>query len=384
MDDRTNPMLRDISRRGFLKLGVAGATVAGISVIAGCSPAASPSTSAGSEPPASGAAPYKVGFAYIGPIADNGWTFTHNEARLEVEKAYPNVKTSYVELVPLSPDGTVIFRQLAQDNDMVIVNSSYGDLLLPVVTEFPNVLFMEAAGTTSLPNLQPFLVQAWKPAYIMGVAAGKLSGTGKLGYVGAFPSNSAFLDTTMFLAGARTVNPNATLQAVMINSFIDPPKATQAANALIDGGVDVMFDIQDDTSVIKTCQERGVWSCIWNRDNRDLGPDVFVNCINLRWDDYYVSQIGSAMDGAWKSTGQIEFIPFPDGADIVAPWGAKVPKEAADAGDGAHQEILDGFNPFTGPMNDSTGRERIPAGKSLTDVEIYAIDWVLEGVQGVL
>lgn len=386
-------LVQDVTRRRFLKLAGSAVSLAGIGgLVAACGDDDTPATTAGTTGATAAAttaapvadAPYKVGFAYIGPIADNGWTFTHDEGRLAVEAAYDNVETSYVEIVPLSPEGTVVFEQLAADNDMVIVNSGYGDLLLPVVEANPDVIFMETAGLTNLPNLQNYLVEAWKVSYILGTAAGALAPTGKLGYVGAFPSNAAFIDTTCFLLGARSVNPDASLQAVMINSFIDPPAATQAANALLDGGVEVMFDIQDDTSVLQVCQERGVWSCIWNRDNREFGPDVFVNCIDLNWRSYYVRRVGEAIEGTWESTGEIEHIPLGEGVDIVDPWGVNVPQEVQDLGNSARQRLLDGFEPYTGPLSDNTGTLRVEEGRTLTNPEIYEVDWIIDGIEGVI
>lgn len=382
-------MRSDVTRRRFLKLAGSAVSLAGIGgLVAACGEDDSPTTTAATTAATTSApAPaetFKVGFAYIGPIADNGWTFTHDEGRLAVEAAYDNVETTYVENVPLSPEGTVVFEQLAADNHMVIVNSGYGDLLLPVVEANPDVIFMEAAGITNLPNLQNYLVEAWKVAYILGTAAGALAPNGRLGYVGAFPNNAAFIDTTCFLLGARTVNPDATLQAVMINSYISPPEATQAAHALIDGGIEVMFDIQDDTSVLQVCQERDIWSMIWNRDNREFGPDVFVNCIDLFWQSYYVQKVGEAIDGTWESTGQIEHIPLGEGVDIVSPWGVNVPQDVQDVGNAARQRLLDGFEPYTGPLSDNTGAIRVEEGRTLTNAEIYQIDWIVDGIEGLI
>ena len=394
--------VQDVTRRRFIKLGggvVAFVGLGGLAAACGDEDdgpqAAPPTTAADTTVPATtesddgaanggAASPYRVGFAYIGPIADIGWTFTHDEGRQAVEAAYDNVETSFVEIVPLSPEGTVIFEQLAADNDMVIVNSGYGDLLLPVVEANPDTIFMEAAGLTNRPNLQNYIVEAWKVSYILGVAGGSLAPNGRLGYVGAFPSNPAYLDTTCFLMGARTVNPDATLQAVMINSYIDPPAATQAANALIDGGIEVMFDIQDDTSVLQVCQERGIWSCIWNRDNREFGPDVFVNAVDLDWRSYYVRRVGEALAGTWESTGQIEHLPLGDGVDIADSWGANVPQATQDLGNQARQRLLDGFEPYTGPLSDNTGTLRVREGQTLTNPEIYAIDWIIDGIDGLI
>jgi len=369
-----------VSRRDFLRSGALGAAVlaAGPVALAACS---SEETAA-----PTGDNPFKIGFAYISPRDDNGWSTTHDIGRQAVESRVANVETSWVDNVPISAEGTQVFENLASQNDMVVVNSEYSDFLVEVVERHPDIPFLEADGHRyDLENLRAYYVSHHKPAYVGGVAAGMLTETNRLGYVGAFPTATVFNDTNAFLLGARTVNPDVELQTVMIFSFFDPPGATQATNALIDGGSDVIFDVQDDTTPLQICEERGVWSMIWNKDNREFGPNAYVNAVALDWDDYYVSQVEAAIDGSWKNK--------PDGPDLLdlgagvdnTSWGQNVPQEVADAADIAHQAILDGqLEVYEGPLVDSEGNERVAAGQSLSDREVYDVDWSVEGVSGVL
>ena len=396
INDRPS-MPGDLGRRRVLQLGAAGVAslLGGAGVLSACGSdaktsgitsggtAAGPGTATASSGGGSDK-PFKVGFAYVGPISDNGWTFTHDEGRKAVEAAYPNVKTVYVESVPFGPEATQTFNKLAEENDFVIVCSEYADLLTPTVEKFPKKFFLEADGHTigKYKNLNSYYVAHHKVAYIMGVAAGLTTKTGKLGYVGAFPTSTVFNDTNCFLMGARTVRPDCTMNVVMINSFFDPPKATQAASALVDGGADVLFDVMDDTSVLQVAEKRNIHSAIWNRDNRSFGPNAFISAIDLNWKQYYIDQVKAAMDGTIKGLDDITILDLGKGVD-VAKWGDKVTPEAQKAGDAAKAKVKGGFEPYTGPIKDAGGTERVPAGKSLNASEVFRVDFSIEGVTGV-
>lgn len=381
------------SRRDFVKRGAAGAALLGLgpTILAACGDddvAAVTTAAAGAgATTAAPTEPFRVGFAYISPRDDNGWSTTHDIGRLSLPERIPNViAETWVDNVPLSAEATQIFENLAQENNMVIVASEYADLLYPVTERHPDVTFLECDGHRyDLPNVRQYYIAHWDPAYVMGVAAGLLTETGRLGYVGAFPTATVFNDTNAFLLGARSVRPDVELQVVMIFSFFDPPGATQAVNALIDGGADVIFDVQDDTTPLQIAEERGVWSCIWNKDNREFGPNAYVNAIALDWNDYYVDQVTKAIDGTWTNN--------PDGPDQLAmgagcditPWGQNVPQDARDAGDAAYAALLAGdISVYQGPLVDNAGNTQVAEGETLTIREMYDVNWSVEGVTGVL
>jgi basic membrane protein A and related proteins len=397
MTEHEQPSLNsELSRRRVLQFGAAGfaGVLGGASWLTACGsddkePAATSSgqataTTTGGQTTSGAAGAFRVGFAYVGPISDNGWTFTHDEARKAIEAEYSNVTTSYVESVPFGSEATQTFNNLAKESDLIIVCSEYADLLTPTVKNNPDKFFLECNGHTigTIDNLNSYYVAHHKVAYIMGVAAGLLTKSGHLGYVGAFPTSTVYNDTNCFLLGARTVRPDCTMNVVLINSFFDPPKATQAATALIDGGADVLFDVMDDTSVLQVAEKRGVFSAIWNRDNRSFGPNAFINAIDLNWKPFYIEQVKMAMDGTLKKLDDITILDLGQGVDSVA-WGDKVTAEAVAAGDAAKAKVAGGFEPYTGPIKDAGGTERVPAGKSLTLSEAYRVDYSIEGVTGV-
>jgi basic membrane protein A and related proteins len=366
-----------ITRRSLLKsAGVGVGLVAGGSLLAACGG----DEDGGATAPTGALDHLNVGFAYIGPITDNGWTFTHNQGREAVDAALGDrVTTSIVENVPISAEASQTFEQLASGNQLVIANTEYANFLSDVAARHAEVAFLECDGHTYTDNLYAYYVEHARPNYLLGVAGGVLSENGKLGYVGAFPTATAWNDVNPMLLGARTINPNATVQAVMISSFFDPQKATQATNALIDGGVDFVFSVMDEPSFLEVCEERGVWGASWNTDIREFGPNAYVNTYELDWRDFYVEQATAVLEGTWTSQDEVRLLPL-----SLGEWGDKVPQEVKDAVATAEADLGEAPTPYIGPLVDDQGMERVAEGQTLTPVEAYAIDWGLEGVRGVV
>jgi basic membrane protein A len=369
-----------ITRRRLLKsAGMGAAGLAAGAILAACGGGGTTTTPTSAGGSASGAGKTaRVGFAYIGPVTDNGWTFTHDQGRKAVEAKFGSqVKTTFVENVPISAEASQTFEQLASSNDLVIANTEYANFLSDVAARHPDVHFLEADGHTFTNNLFAYYVAHHRPNYLLGVAGGLLSKTGKLGYVGAFPTATAFNDVNPMLLGARTVNPNATVQAVMISSFFDPQKATAATNALIDGGADFIFAVMDEPSFLQVCEKRGVWGAAWNLDIRQFGPNAYVNSYLLEWGPFYIDQTQKTIDGTWTAEKEVHLLPV-----NLGNWGDKVPQDVQSKVADAKAKIDGGFNPYTGPLTDNKGKERLPAGQELTDLQAYSIDWAVQGVSG--
>jgi basic membrane lipoprotein Med (substrate-binding protein (PBP1-ABC) superfamily) len=343
-------------------------------------------TSSGTTPATSGGAALeklRLGFAYIGPINDNGWTQEHHRGRqLVFDTLGTQVEGTYVENVLFDPAQTTpIFEDLAQNHDFVIANTEYATLLSDVAAKYPEVHFLECDGHTYADNLYSFYVKHTQPAYALGVAAALLNEGGdcRIGYIGAFPTATAYNDVNGLLLGARTINPNATVQAVMISSFFDPPKATAAANALLGEDINFLFSVMDEPSFLQVANDAGVWAAAWNTDVREFGPEVYVNTLQLDFGPYYLEQAQVALAGTWEAKMQPDLLPLDLGA-----WGDQVPAEVVAAVDELRPQLLDGtINPYTGPIVDNQGTERLPEGASLDDQQAYLIDWAVEGVSGV-
>jgi basic membrane lipoprotein Med (substrate-binding protein (PBP1-ABC) superfamily) len=364
-----------LSRRGFLNMGA----MAGASLILPHTGLIRPAYAQTALPPVAEADAI-IAWGYVGPTADEGWTYAHDLGRQAVQAAFPALKTVFVENVPYSADASRIYRQFVADGaQMVFANSNYGDFIYDVANRAPEVAFYECDGRNPLPNLGTYYVQHWYPSYVAGIAAGMMSKSGKLGYVASFPVPSVFSGTNAFLMGARTVNPAATLQAIVINSWFDPQAAAQAGTALIDNGADVLFGIMDEAAYLQVAEARGAKAVMWNTDIRRYGPNAYISSIVVDFNAFYVEQVRRRLAGEWTPTEDI--LPMGKGVDRDA-WGTTVPPEVAAKADAARDAILAGTSPFVGEIKDTTGTIRVAAGQTMTEVELYNWDWSIEGVMG--
>ena len=367
--------IRDLTRRGFLNIGAA----AGASLLLPKTGLIS-SARAAAPLPAMAEEDAVIAWGYVGPTADEGWTYAHDLGRQAVAAAFPKAKTLFVENVPYSADASRIFRQFAAEGaNMIIANSNYGDFIYDVAKRTPDVAFYECDGRNPLDNLGTYYVAHWYPSYIAGVAAGLMSASGKLGYVASFPVPSVYSGTNAFLMGARSVKPEATLQAIVINSWFDPQAASQAGTALIDNGADVLFGIMDEAAYLQVAEQRGAKAVMWNTDIRRYGPKAYISSIVVDFNAWYVEQVRRRIAGEWTPTEDI--LPIGKGVDRDA-WGETVPAEAAAQADAIRDKIMGGWSPFEGEIKDVNGNVKVAAGHRMTEVELYNWDWSIEGVTG--
>jgi len=368
-------LIRPLSRRGFLQAGA----MAGAGLLLPRTGLIRPAYAQSPLPPVA-EADAKIAWAYVGPTADEGWTYAHDLGRQAVQAAFPALQTSYVENMPYAADASRILRQMVADgNQMIFVNSNYGDFLYEVAERAPEVAFYECDGRNPMANLGTYYVQHWYPSYVAGVAAGLMSPSGKLGYVGSFPVPTVFSGTNAFLMGARSVNPAATLQAIVINSWFDPQAAAQAGTALIDNGADVLFGVMDEAAYLQVAEQRGVKAVMWNTDIRRYGPQAYISSIVVDFDAYYVEQVRRRLAGEWTPDQTI--LPMGGGVDRDA-WGETVPAEVAAQADAVRDQILGGWSPFTGEIKNSKGEVVVAAGQTMTEEELYNWNWSIEGVSG--
>lgn len=321
-----------------------------------------------------------IAFGHVGPVTDQGWNLTHDLGMKAVQKAFPKAKTVFVESVPFSADAGRLFRQFVQQGaNLVFATSNYGDFLYDVADQAPEIGFLECDGRHTSDNVGWYYVAHWYPTYVMGVAAGLMSRSGKLGYVASFPVSSVFSGTNAFLMGARSINPKASLQVITINSWFDPQGATQAGTALIDNGCDFLFGIMDEAGYLQVAEKRGVPAAMWNTDMRAFGPKSYVTSIVCDWQEFYVDQVRKRIAGQW--TPPTTILPMGGGIDIDK-WGESVPKDVQAQADAVRTKIVSGWSPFVGEIRDAEGQVRVKAGQRMTDMELYSWDWSIKGVQG--
>jgi len=326
--------------------------------------------------------PMKVGFVYVGPIGDHGWSYQHDLGRLAVEKHFgEKVDTTYVENVNEGADAERTIRRLAQAGNDVIFTTSFGFMnpTARVAEQFPDITFLHATGYKRAENLGTYLSVTYEGRYVTGVAAGLVTGTNTLGYIASFPIPEVIRDINAVYLGAKEVNPDIELKVVWANTWFDPAKEADAANALMDQGVDVIVQHTDSPAPLLTADKRGNWGVGQASDMRKFGGAAHLLSVVNDWGPYYIDTVQSVMDGNWESKDYwggvsedvIQIVGISD--RLTEEQRAKVDSviAAIDSGE---------FHPFTGPLKDQSGELRVPAGETMTKEELAGMNWYVEGM----
>jgi basic membrane lipoprotein Med (substrate-binding protein (PBP1-ABC) superfamily) len=322
-----------------------------------------------------------IAFGHVGPISDEGWTYTHHLGLLAVKQAYPHATFLEVESIPYSADATRTFRRfVAQGANIVFLSSEYGDLLYPVSNRTPQIAWLECDGHTLGFNRGAYYIKHWMPSYVAGIAAGLMSKTGRLGYVGSMAVPTTFAGVNAFLMGAQSVKPHATMQVILINAWFDPQAAAQAGTALIDNGADVLLGAMDEAAYLQVAEKRGVPAVMWNSDGlRRYGPKSYITAVVLDWNAFYIAQTKARLEGSWTPAQTL--LALGAGVDR-APWGDSVPEPVRRQADAVRTRMLGGWTPFVGEIKDTQGRIRVARGQVMDDESFYACDWAIAGVSG--
>lgn len=342
-------------------------------VSSGCAPAATP------EPEEM---KLKVAGVIFGPVSDEGFAMSHHMGLQQMDEALPNVEYVYADNVPRSEEVSQTVEQFILDGANVIITSTaFGDFIYNVAVDHPEVKFLELGGTYETDNMITFYVEHWDPSYLIGMAAGLMTETNKLGYVGAFPMPVIYASVNAFHLGAQSVNPDVTTSVVLINNFYDPPAARQAGEALFDDGVDVVFNIMNEPSLLQLAEERGTWAGMWNVDMRSFGPNAYISSVELDWSSFYIAEMQAILDGTWEGN-RVVLLPIGEGVDRDD-WGQNIPQEVRDQIDAIRSQMLEGLNVFVGPIYDANGELKVAEGEELTDDFLYeGWTWAVEGVTG--
>ncbi|HVJ40646.1 MAG TPA: BMP family ABC transporter substrate-binding protein [Dongiaceae bacterium] len=335
--------------------------------------------------PAFAADPLKIGFIYVGPVEDFGWTHQHDRARKALEADLGDkIKTTYVESVKEGADAERVIAELASKGHGLIFTTSFGYMnpTLKVAKRFPKVKFEHATGYKRAENVATYNIRFYEGRYIQGVIAGKLSKAGVVGYIGSVPIPEVIMGMNAFILGMRSVNPAAKIKAVFVNSWYDPGKEADAAKALIDQGADIMAQHTDSTAPVQVAQQRGIKSFGQASDMISAGPTSQLTASVDNWEPYYVQRAKAVLDGSWKSidtwgglnTGMLKMAPYTNMPDDVA---ALAKQTEADIGSG--KIVI-----FKGPIKDQTGAVKVADGSALDDGAIAGMDWLADGVEGSL
>ena len=327
----------------------------------------------------------KVGFVYVSPIGDAGWTYQHDLGRRAMQKALgARVSTTVVESVAEGPDAERVMRDLARQGNKLIFATSFGYLepALRVAADFPEVRFEQAGGYKTAPNLNTYNARYYEARYLAGLLAGKVSKTGVAGYVAGFPVPEVIQGINAFALGMRAANPKAVVKVVWLDTWFDPPREREAALTLINQGADVLTNHSASTAVVQTAEEKGVGAIAYQSDMRRIAPHAQLTAITHEWGGYYTRVARSVLDGSWHV--KPVWGGMKEGFVRLAPLNASVPKSVAALIAARETDIIAGhLHPFAGRIVDREGRVRLEAGV-MPDAQIATMNYFVEGVVGTL
>ena len=348
----------------------------------------SPVLSQTAQPVVPTQAPLKIGFVYVTPLSDVGWVHQHDEGRKAVQAALgARVKTTYVENVAEGPDAERVIRDLAATGYKLIFTPSFGYMepTLKVAQEFPDVKFESITGYKTAPNVAVANARYYEGRYLAGIAAGRLTKTNVAGYVAGFPIPEVLQGINAFALGMRSVNPQAEVKVVWLDSWFDPMRERDAAMTLFNQGVDVISFHTASAAVMAAAQERGKLAVAYHSDMRKIAPDAQILAITHQWGKYYTARARAVLDGAWKS-GEV-WDGVREGMIRVEGFGPKVPKVVQQEVLARQKEIASGkLHPFRAQhaVLDNQGKEVIAQGQTLSDEQLLNMNYLVQGVQGKL
>ncbi|CAN7479792.1 BMP family ABC transporter substrate-binding protein [Pseudorhodoferax sp. LjRoot39] len=378
--------MTDQNKRSMLRVVALSAMAA--AALAACGkkeePAPAPAPAAAAPAPAPKAEPLKIAFAYVGPVGDGGWTFAHDNARKALEKEYGDkIVTSFVEKVPESADAERVFRDLAGQGNKLIFGTTFGYMepMLKVAADTPDVKFEHATGYKTAPNMRTYDSRTYEGAYMAGVIAGAMTKSNTLGVVASIPIPEVVRNINSFTLGAQSVNPKITTKVVWVNEWFNPPKETEAATALINGGADVLMQNTDSAAVLKTAQDKGKRAFGWDSDMTAYGPQAHLGSAIINWAPYYIKATKDALEGSW-STGAVWW-GVKEGAIDMVSIAADVPAETKAKIDTIKAGLKDGsFAIWKGPIVDNAGKEVVAAGAVADDQFLSGVKFYVKGVEG--
>lgn len=323
----------------------------------------------------------KVGFVYVGPIGDHGWTYQHDQGRLAVENEFGDkVETTFIENVSEGPDAERAIERLAREGHDLIFTTSFGFMnpTVKVAKKFPNVKFEHATGYKRESNVSTYSAKFYEGRYVIGQIAAKVSKSGTAGYIASFPIPEVVRGINSFMLGAQSVNPDFKVKIVWVNTWYDPGKEADAAKALIDQGADIITQHTDSPAPLQVAEERGVLGFGQASDMIKFAPNAQMTSIIDDWSSYYVERVGALIDGNWSSKdtwgGLAEdMVIMADYTNIPSSVAAEARNTASKIESG---ELL----PFTGPISKQDGSEWLKAGETADEGTLLGMDFYVAGV----
>jgi basic membrane protein A and related proteins len=329
----------------------------------------------------------KVGFIYIGPVGDFGWTAGHDRARAEMQEHFGDaVETTIVENVNYGADAERVMTQMAISGTDVIFAASfgYGPDVNAVAGRFPDVAFQHATGyIQDHPNVSLYDARFYEGRAVLGHIAGKMTETNTIGYIASYPIPAVISGINSAYLHAKAVNPDVEFRIIWTYSWFDPALEADAAETLIEQGADVIMQHTDSTAAVRVAEDAGVMAFGQASNMLEFGPNAHLSAIVDRWSPYYISRVQAVIDGTWEA--QNSFLGFADGIIEMAPWNDRIPAELQAEADAMVAAIMAGeYHPFTGPINKQDGSVWLAEGEVADDGSITSMNFYVEGITGAI
>ena len=324
----------------------------------------------------------KVGFIYVGPVGDGGWSYQHDQGRKAIEAEYGDrIETTFIESVPEGADAERALTQLALAGNKLIFATSFGfmDSVIATAAKFPDVKFEHATGYKRADNVSTYDARFYEGRAVMGTIAGRMTKSNKIGYIGSFPIPEVIQGINSSFIHARKVNPDVEMKVVWAYSWFDPAKEADAAAALIAEGVDVVLQHTDSTAPLAKAQEAGAIGFGQASDMAAFKPSPRVSAIIDNWAPYYIERVGAVLDGTWES--KATWAGIGAGEVEIGEITEAVPAEVKAEAEALKEQIASGaYHPFTGPLNKADGSAWLAEGATATDEELSQMDFYVEGI----
>jgi basic membrane protein A and related proteins len=374
------------AKRLMLQLAALSAAAAALG-LAGCGKKEEPPkpAAAAASAPAPKPEPLKIAFAYVGPVGDGGWTFAHDNGRKAIEKEFGDkVVTSFVERVPEAADAERVFRDMVGQGNKLIFGTTFGYMepMLKVAADSKGVKFEHGTGYKQAENMRTYDSRTYEGAYMAGVIAGKMTKTGTLGIVGSIPIPEVIRNINSFTMGAQTGNPKVKVKVVWVNEWFNPPKETEAAQSLINGGADVLFQNTDSSAVLQTAGKNKKLAFGWDSDMTAYSPDAHLASAVINWGPYYIKATREALEGKWVGGGNTWWGVKEGAIDIVS-ISDKVPADVKANVEKIKAGLKDGsFSIWKGPILGQDGKELLKKDEVADDKWLSGVNFYVKGVEG--
>jgi simple sugar transport system substrate-binding protein len=324
----------------------------------------------------------KIGFIYVGPIGDMGWSYQHEVARRALMEQFKDkIDTTFLENVNEGPDAERSIEQLVRNGAKLVYTTSFGfmDATAKVAKKYPNVMFEHATGYKRDKNLATYSGRFYEGRYIQGQIAAKMSKTGTIGYIASFPIPEVISGINATMLGAQSVRPDMKVKIIWVNSWYDPGKEAAAARALADQGADIIAQHTDSPAAMQMAEARKIFAFGQDSDMAKFGPKAQLTAIINNWTPYYVDRVKLALDNKWAtgdvwgglSSKIVQMAPYTNMPDDVKKMAMDT--EAAIASGKLH--------PFKCPVIDQEGKTvECKGGANLDDGQILGMNFYIKGI----